>query len=285
MSIDPPHSRHRAGRRRPPPLSVPQLLGGTRSQVSSAPGPPQNSAFISFLDLARRGPLRKTQLLSAFWILLASACSAKLSSYQLFGPCSPRPAPQNSAFISFLDLARRGPLRKTQLLSAFWTLLVSACSPKPHIRHRLILKLSSYQCFGGHHRRNHGRLNVYQCFSQGPSTFTPSCFFLKHQFFLKHREALARQMHSTNWGDDRSPVSIAISDKSLNRGCYRPKEHLRQGGIKMGSASKPSLSGFRAPPELSFRQSPAILPIHRPLSRTFESPRSGSSRLRCVPHP
>jgi len=178
VSIDPPHSRHRAGRRRPPPLSVPQLLGGTRPQVSSAPGPPQNSAFISFLDLARRGPLRKTQL-----------------------------------------------------LSAFWTLLVSACSPKPHIRHRLILKLSSYQCFGGHHRRNHGRLNVYQCCSQGPSTFTPSCFFLKHQFFLKHREALARQMHSTNWGDDRSPVSIAISDKSLNRGCYRPKEHLRQEGI------------------------------------------------------
>ena len=249
MSIDPPHSRHRAGRRRPPPLSVPQLLGGTRPQVSSAPGPPQNSAFISFLDLARLGPLRKTQLfisfldlarrgplrktqpLLAFWTLLVAARSPKLSFYQLFGPCSPRPAPQNSAFISFLDLARRGPLRKTQLLSAFWTLLVSACSPKPHIRHRLILKLSSYQCFGGHHRRNHGRLNVYQCCSQGPSTFTPSCFFLKHQFFLKHREALARQMHSTNWGDDRSPVSIAISDKSLNRGCYRPKEHLRQEGI------------------------------------------------------
>jgi len=138
VSIDPPHSRHRAGRRRPPPLSVPQLLGGTRSQVSSAPGPPQNSAFISFLDLARRGPLRKTQLLSAFWILLASACSAKLSSYQLFGPCSSRPALQNSAFISFLDLARLGPLPKTQLLSAFWILLVAARSAK----------LSSYQLFG-----------------------------------------------------------------------------------------------------------------------------------------
>src|SRR5215471_17233448 len=131
VSIDPPHSRHRAGRRRPPPLSVPQLLGGTRPQVSSAPGPPQNSAFISFLDLprigplrktqlfisfldlARLGPLRKTQLLSAFWTLLASARSPKLSFYQLFGSCSSRPAPQNSALISFLDLARLGLLPKT----------------------------------------------------------------------------------------------------------------------------------------------------------------------------
>src|SRR5215472_11414152 len=137
VSIDSPHSRHRAGRRRPPPLSVPQLLGSTRSQVSSAPGPPQNSAFISFLDLARRGPLRKTQLLSAFWTLLVSARSPKLSFYQLFGSCSSRPAPQNSALISFLDLARLGLLPKTpysppthpktQLLSMFRR----PSSPKP----------------------------------------------------------------------------------------------------------------------------------------------------------
>src|SRR5215471_17233447 len=67
-----------------------QLFG----PCSSRPAP-QNSAFISFLDLARLGPLPKTQLLSAFWILLVAARSAKLSSYQLFGPCSSRPAPQN----------------------------------------------------------------------------------------------------------------------------------------------------------------------------------------------
>src|SRR5215472_5590778 len=101
-----------------PKLSFYQLFG----PCSSRPAP-QNSAFISFLDLARRGPLRKTQLLSAFWKLARLGPLPKLSSYQLFGSCSSRPAPQNSAFISFLDLARLGPLRKTQLLSAFWTLL------------------------------------------------------------------------------------------------------------------------------------------------------------------
>src|SRR5215472_16299738 len=116
-----------------PKLSFYQLFG----PCSSRPAP-QNSAIISFLDLARLGPLPKTQLLSAFWTLLVAARSAKLSFYQLFGPCSSRPAPQNSAFISFLDLARLGLLRKTQLLSAFWTLLVAARSAK----------LSFYQLFG-----------------------------------------------------------------------------------------------------------------------------------------
>src|SRR5215472_892160 len=107
----------------------PQLFGGTRSQVPPAPFLPETQLFGS----CSHRPAPKTQLLSAFGIALTAARSPKLSFYQLFSWRSPQPAP-----------------------------------PKPLVRHRLLLKLSSYQCFGGHHCRNHGRLNVYQCFNHAP---------------------------------------------------------------------------------------------------------------------